>query len=331
MMRLNDTDRAILAHAQLDADAPISGIAKALKLKEHTVRYTLSRLQDAGVIKRLLYVNLYRVGYVEYYLFLKLANNTPVEEQKLIDAFLLSERVTWVVRVGGSYSLGVAFLARSIAESVSFIEELTERCRVPVAERAFLVLAGRSYFGVKHLTPYPVSSNVVDMGTLGAEEVSWEELDHLVLRSLASNAQASAASVARELGKPESTIQYRIKSLRDRGILNRTVYLINPDSYGMSAYRLRATVSSPSRGVREKIYAWAAAHPNVLSFLHCLGPWDFEFRVEVADPKDTIKIAQDLSGSLGSVVASTEIVPTLEMKRLLHYPFKSWSKRGDFF
>jgi DNA-binding Lrp family transcriptional regulator len=327
MIRLSDTDRAILSLAQLDADAPVAAIAKTLKLKEHTVRHTLSKLQDAGVIRRLLYVNLYRVGFVEYYLFLKLNNNTPAEEQKLLDVLSASERVTWLVRLGGKYSLGIAFLARSIAESVSFVEELGDKCGVQLSERALLILAGRAYFGVKHLSPQSISVRPVDMGTLGSELVEWEEMDHLVLRSLSSSAQGSAASVARELGKPESTITYRIKSLKDRGILNRTVYLVNPDSYGMSAYRLRATVHTPGKKVREKMYAWAATHPNVLSFLHCLGPWDFEFRVEVADPKDAIRVAHDLTESVGSVVSSTEIVPTLESKCLSHYPLKSWPIR----
>jgi len=328
MIRLNDTDRAILAQAQLNADAPVGVIAKTLRLKEHTVRYSLSRLQEAGVIQRLLYVNLYRVGFVEYYLFMKLTNNTPAEEQKLIDAFLRSERVTWIVRVGGKYSLGVAFLARSIAESVSFIEQLSDRYGVQLAERAFLALAGRAYFGVKHLEAKSSGSSPVDMGTLGTEQFELEELDHLILRSLATSLTGSIASVARELGKPESTIQYRLKILRERGIYNRTVYLINPDSYGMSAYRLRATVHTPGKAVRESMYAWAAQHPSVLSFIHCLGPWDFEFRVEVDDPRDAVKVAHDLTQSLGSAVSSTEIVPTLESKRLLHYPFKSWPIEG---
>ena len=331
MIKLTDSERAILTHAQLDADEPVGAVAKALKMKEHTVRYTLSRLQDQGVIKRLLYVNLYRVGFVEYYLFLKLANNTPEEEQKLIDTFLLSERVTWIVRVGGKYSLGVAFLARSIGEAVSFLEELSDRCGVLLAERAFLVMAGRAYFGVKHLTSRAIHSRYVDMGSLGTGIVEWEELDHLVLRSLAASPDGSVAAVARELGKPESTIQYRIKTLKERGILNRTVFYINPVSTGMSAYRLRATVHRPGKSVREKAHAWAAAYPNVVSFLHCLGPWDFEFRVEVGDPRDALKVVQDFTACLGPVVSSTEIVPTLENKCLSHYPFKSWPMKGDLF
>ena len=331
MVTLNDTERAIVSLAQLDADASVPQIAKQLRLKEHTVRYTLSKLEDAGVITRLLYVNLYRVGFVEYQLFLRLASNTPTEERKLIETLLGSERVSWLVRLGGTYPLGVAFMAQSTADCVSFINQMIERSGVQLAERTFAVLAGRSYFGVKHLTAEPAERRMVDMGTVGAGLVAWEELDHEILRLLSDRDTSSSAAIARALGKPESTIQYRLKTLRERGILCRTVYLVNPDSYGMSAFRLRAVVRSPSKALRDKLHAWAFGHPNVLSCLHCLGPWDFEFRVEVGDPKSALTVAQSLAEAGGTAIASTEIVPALETMRLLHYPFKKWPVNREFF
>ncbi len=324
MVRLNDTELAILAHAQLDADTPVNVLAKALSMREHTVRHALSRMEEAGVISRLLYVDLYRIGFVEYYLFLKLASNTPAEEKKLIDTLSASERVTWIVRVGGNYSIGFAFMARSISECVAFIDEVMERSAVRASERAFLVLAERTYFGVKHLAPLPSGTLPVEMGSVGKEPVEFEEIDHLVLRALAASKSGFAASIAREVGRPESTVQYRLKTLQDRGILRRCVYLVNPETYGRSAYRLRAVIKSPSKSVRDKIYSWSKSHPNILSFLHCLGPWDFEFRVEVADPKEALSIAQNLTETVGDAISHTEIVPTLETKRLLHYPFKNW-------
>lgn len=331
MVTLKETERDIISLAQLDADTPVAQIAKQLNLKEHTVRYTLSKLEDSGVIRRLLYVNLYRVGFVEYQLFLRLANNTPAEEKKLVDTLLTSERVSWLVRLGGTYSLGLAFMAQSTADCVSFINGIIERSGVQLSDRAFSVLASRSYFGVKHLSHQPIERRMVDMGTVGSALVDWEELDHEILKLLSDSKMSSSAAIARSLGKPESTVQYRLKTLRERDILCRTVYLVDPDSYGMSAFRLRAVVSAPTRALRDKLHAWAFNHPNVLSCLHCLGPWDFEFRVEVRDPKSAITVAQSLAEVGGAAVASTEIVPTLETIRLLHYPFKKWPVKRDFF
>ena len=331
MVSLNETERAVVSLAQLDADVPVAQLAKQLQLREHTIRYTLAKLEEAGVITRLLYVNLYRVGFVEYQLFIRLASNTPAEEKRLIDTLVSSERVSWLVRLGGTYSIGVAFMAQSTADCVSFINHMIERSGVQLAERTFSVLASRSYFGVKHLTSQPFECRMVDMGTVGAEVVPWEELDHEILTLLADSKMSSSAAIARALGKPESTIQYRLKTLRERGVLCRTVYLVNPDSYGMSAFRLRAVVRAPTKGLRDKLHAWALNHPNVLSFLHCLGPWDFELRVEVQDPKSAITVAQSLSEAGGGFVTSTEIVPALETMRLLHYPFKQWPVNRDFF
>lgn len=330
MFKLSDVDRQVLSVAQADADLPYAEIAERLKLKQHTVRYTLAKLDDAGVIRRLTCVNLSRIGFGEYFLVLTLKNRTPVLQQRLVEAAQQSDHIVWLLELGGEYHLGVVFLASSLVDASLFIEQLIERSGVEVSQRILSLRVSRSYFGVKHLSPVKEQKRL-NMGAIGTEHVAWEPLDHEILKLLSSNSATSSSALAKQLGKPESTIHYRIKQLKARGILYNAVYYVSPESYGMSAYRLHISAATPSQRLRDAFHDWARVHPNILAAFHTLGPWDFELRVEVQDFRQAMQLSQEISEQFHPQINRVEVIPAFAVQPLCHYPFRRWPTPGELF
>lgn len=330
MSRLSDVERKILSVAQRDADLSCGEIAHTLNLKPHTVRYALTKLQEAGVIKRLVCVNLAKLGFGEYYLAINLKDRSHANQKRLVKAIRQSDHVVWLLELGGEYHLGIVFLARSILDASMFVEELCARSEVELSKRSLSLRVARAYFGVKHLHPLREQQRF-DMGTIGSELATWDPLDHEILHALSSNAAANTTGIARLLGQPESTVQYRIKQLRLRGILHSTVYHINPETYGMASYRLHVTVTAPSVELREGLLSWARSHPNVLAAFHTLGAWDFEFRTEVPDFRAATRLAEELSERFSPNIARVEVIPAFPLQPLQHYPFRRWPTEGRLF
>ena len=330
MYRLCEVERKILSIAQADADLPCIEIARRLNLKQHTVRYALTKLQEAGVIQRLTCVNLAKIGYGEYFLVVNIKDRSPASQKRLVETIKQSDHVVWLLELGGEYHLGVVYLASSILDATLFVEELCSRSEVEFSKKILSLRVARAYFGVKHLSPIREQRRF-DMGTIGAEAGEWDHTDHEILHALASNTVESPSTIARLLGKPESTILYRLKLLKQKGILHNTVYYIHPESYGMASYRLHVAMLAPSAKLRESLHLWACNHPNVLAAFHSLGPWDFELRVEVPDFRGAMQLAQELNEKFSPNVSKVEVIPAFALQALCHYPFRQWPTAGDFF
>jgi|GEM_PF-6725294 len=330
MLRLSDSEKAIIAAAQLDADVTPNSIAKQLKLQVHSVRYTLSKMLDVGLINRLTCVNLARLGLVEYYFVVKLKSKTTTSIKKMVDILRKSDHVVWILELGGDYHLGVVFLAKSIKDATLFAEQVMERSKVEAKQHNICIRVSRTYFGVKYLGNVE-KFEPVNLGNLTITETEWDEYDHEILKAMASNTENESRSIAKLLGKPEATVHYRMKQLMAKGILSRQVYMVDTTKLGMLHYRIHLQTSSPSADLRNGLYTWGLNHKNVLACFHCIGPWDFEYRVEVSEPQQAMEISRELGDKFGDDLANIEVIPCVSLSTLRHYPFQRMPTEGCFF
>ncbi len=60
-----------------------------------------------------------------------------------------------------------------------------------------------------------------------------DDLDRKIVELLREDARTSFAKIARRLGVPETTVRFRVKRLKNTGIIVRFVPLLNPDKLGL--------------------------------------------------------------------------------------------------
>jgi DNA-binding Lrp family transcriptional regulator len=330
MTGLSDTEKNILSVAQLDAEQTPTSIAKKLKLQIHTVRYVLAKLMESGIINRLTCVNLARLGLAEYYFVVKLKTRTTSAINRMLEVLKKSDHVVWVLELGGDYHLGIVYLAQSLKDATLFAEQVMEQSRVEIKQHYISIRVSRTYFGVKYLG-HKAPVNPVDLGNLAVDETTWDDLDHQILKAIADNSDNKSGSIAKAIGKPEATIHYRVKQLKERGLFARNVFMVNTAKLGMLHYRFHVHTSSPSTDLRTKLYNWGLSHSHVLACFHCIGPWDFEFRTEVETPQQAIAISRELSDKFEEKLSTIEVVPCVALTQLRHYPFINKPVEGKFF
>lgn len=71
---------------------------------------------------------------------------------------------------------------------------------------------------------------------------------------------------------------------------------------------------------KSNIYRWAARHPNVVTYIECVGPWDIELRVEVWAPENAAEVTRDLLDQFGREIISIELVPLFGFIRAKNFP-----------
>jgi len=109
-----------------------------------------------------------------------------------------------------------------------------------------------------------------------------DEIDHRILRALAADGRLTNKAIAARLGIAESTCAYRMRALRDAGVITGTKVQL---ALGALGYPIQAVVkvrlASHNREHVNRLYADLTQVPGVLQVLHVAGEDDFHLHVAV--------------------------------------------------
>jgi DNA-binding Lrp family transcriptional regulator len=113
-----------------------------------------------------------------------------------------------------------------------------------------------------------------------------DDTDRLLLRALTANADVTIKALAHELGLAESTCAYRVRALRERGIIRGTHVQVDLAALG---YPLQAVIKvrlgSHNRDHVNRLYADLVRAPGVIQAFHVAGEDDFHLHVAVDSPE----------------------------------------------
>jgi DNA-binding Lrp family transcriptional regulator len=122
--------------------------------------------------------------------------------------------------------------------------------------------------------------------TQPAAQAGLDQTDLAILRALALDAQLTNKAISARLGLAESTCAYRIRTLRDRGVIRGTRVQL---ALGLLGFPIQAVIKvrlgSHDRDHVSRLYADLARVPGVLQALHVAGEDDFHLHVAVESPE----------------------------------------------
>ena len=115
-----------------------------------------------------------------------------------------------------------------------------------------------------------------------ASSARLDEVDHQILSALSLNAGLTNKALATRLGLAESTCAYRVRALRESGVIRDTQLRVNLPALG---YPLQAIVKvrlgSHSRANVSQLYSDLVDAPGVIQAFHVAGADDFHLHVAV--------------------------------------------------
>lgn len=319
-MNLSAADKEILFHAQLRADASAAEIGRHSGHREHTVRYTLDRMKENGVAVPFPFINVYPLGFEQYGIFFSLAAPTSRREQ-VLKTLMTSERVAWILELGGDYQYGVAVYARRSSEVAAFLEELSERFGQIFYEKSIATRVSWELFPRRYLTKKRVGRATMRCGDTGTQ-VAIQELDHRILQGLTIHRFSSYRELARLLEIPHTTLSYRLRTLAEKGVIAGMALGLDVTKLGMQPYRLLLYVTKLGTGIRRELRRYCAEQQNVFALIECLGSWDFELKVEVDSPADLISVTNSLYDRFGNDLHTIKVLSVLRTRKLAFYPFQ---------
>lgn len=141
-----------------------------------------------------------------------------------------------------------------------------------------------------------------------------DDTDRRILGALLDDPSATVKAVARRLGLAESTTAYRIRSLRERGVVRGTRLDVDLAALGRPLEAIvKVRLQSHSQDLVSSLYDDLVTVPGVLRAYHVAGADDFHLHVAVADAQALRDLVLDHI-TVHRVVRSTETQLVFELR-----------------
>jgi DNA-binding Lrp family transcriptional regulator len=306
-MKITPSAGAILSALHLNSDRPATEVAKATRNKTHVVHYVIRKAREEGIIRSEPLVNFFSLGLHEFQVFFSLAAHHP--RKSIIEFLQRNPAVLWIGELGGSFSYGFTLLVKGPQDSAQFLREFTMKfgaCYDRISQSHLLSfhLLRKSYLSPGYLrSKDDVVSLLYPSTTVIIDEMDWK-----IIASLHDSRAESQRDLSRIIGAPRSTVDARLKSLRERGVLSGNVLRIRASKLGRQVYKILIQTRGMTSALRRLVFDFAIKESSVVSYAESLGAWDLQLVLEASESSEVVEMRERLLEKLRQHCAMIEVV-----------------------
>ncbi len=279
---LDMKDRKILCELSKNSRTPSTQVAKRTQLSRDSVGYRIINFEKRGVIQGYrTVVDITKLGYDVYHLFLQLHNPAKEVESEIIDKLVKLPFVRAVLKFQGRYDLEVALIAKSVKEFDTYMGLILSACSSNVQNYEICTISKgfvgrvlpRSFFSDAHVDTYNVSMIKQDDYTynVSKNKDKYDEMDLEIISLIANNAEIKNYQIAEKIGLSADAVVYRLKNLLKKGLILRFVPVINFASIGYSIYTILLNIENLQGKKEMKLREFLSTDENVLWAVKSIG------------------------------------------------------------
>ncbi len=143
--------------------------------------------------------------------------------------------------------------------------------------------------------------------------------DKKLLVALSQNSRASNNQLGKAVGISKSAVPYRIKRLREDGIIRRFLTVINLSAAGYTTYNIFFNLHA-SKEQEKKLFYYFDMHPFTIWVCRFLGMWDFHVEIVAKDFAQFNQILMQMVEELGAALEDYQTHIALEIYKVEHLP-----------
>jgi len=316
---LRPEETKILWALQENPLATVLELSKKSRLQTGKTQYALRRLkEDRGLIVRP-FINFLASGahYVAVYANL----NAPGAKarEKLLKSLHSERRIGWCGELIGDYELAFTVCCSHLREITALLNRVTESTGVDFTEYVLSPRTEFSLFKRKFITREEVKATSLTAAYLD-QAVSLDSLDHRILKTLAEARYDSMREVARLIKEPVSTVDRRVRDLRDKHVIIGDFVDLAPIHLGVQPYRLLIRTKGLSKSSRAKLKEFSCRHRRVIFIVETLGIYDLEVGVELSDPQMIMEVISDFNEHFGAHIHTMRSLMETRIIKWSNYP-----------
>ncbi len=307
LKKLDIKDKKILFHLRINSRQSYTQIGKKVGLHKDVVSNRVNNLIDKGIIRNFsIYIDPRCLGLIAVRYYLTFQSINPEVKKEIIDYFVKSPEVTTVLSADGDFDLVVILAVKDIYDSFDYWEKTLLKYRDYFADQIFsLFLKQETFFGSS------IIASADDLDELKSEnkpiflgnkkKTRIDDVDKEILKLLNKNARIPTIEIAKKLKKQSITINNRIKSLVDRGIIKSFTYIFQSSKLiGVNWYKVFIFLRDYKK--TEKIIEYIKNNKHLSSIDKVLGYDDLELQFFFKDTSQLHQTMEDLSAKFPNAI-----------------------------
>jgi DNA-binding Lrp family transcriptional regulator len=301
-VKLTEKEAAVIASIELRANAPMSLLRKESGLREHTIRYALRALIDRKVLAPLPFINLHRLGLTVYSLFFTVGGEKRGAHDSLIRSLIAAPQILWVGEFGGEYQYGVGVATKRLGDLTSFLDAISKKHGAIFHDKAVSVQISSTIYPRRYLTTRKITSQPITVTFDKREPTSIDKTDEKILSALTTYGALSHRQMALKINVPLSTVELRIRRLREQGVIAGDIYSVDASKFDMESFKLLVYTKGLDSALTGRLHEYCRSNPHITTLIDYLGSWGYEINVEVRRPEELSRIIQQIYEHFGNSI-----------------------------
>ncbi len=299
---LDSQDKLLLYLLDRNSKLPLSSLAKQIKLSRESVLYRLNGYFRKGIIRNYLpVIDMGKIGYTHYKVFIKLSNITFDEEQNFLKHLIENSNVTWVGSCDGIYNLIFALRAKSSLDASTIVDKINEKYGKYIKQQDITTIVNATHYYRDYLIK---DFDKTKLKQIFKEEIKWTEakdpkelddVDYGILDLLSRNVRTPSTEIATKLKVSPDTIILRIKRLEKQKILQHYTIWPNVNNLIGNYYKVLVNFKNINLDLEKRVLNFCRLHPNIVYVPKVFGPWQYEFDFDVESPDQLREFMRDFS------------------------------------
>ena len=303
-IKLDLTDRKILAELDKNCRMPNSVLAKKVNKSREAVKYRIKQLQNKGIITGFITsINPNKLGYYMFKVYLKL-ENIPEEREKFFEELKQNKDIYWMGISDGAFDCVCAILSKSIPEYYQKINFLLSKWQHLIVSKILGTMVDTRQYNKKFFTNDKDGQYVIFGGDVVDNKI--DDIDYGILNILANDARIPLSQLARDVGTTIDVVRGRMKKLEEKEIILSYRIGVDFNKLGLEFFKLFIYFRTLSKKDEIAMFEWMRTHPKALYYIRSLALWEMEPEFVVENYKEFNDIVNELRKRFPHVIRNYE-------------------------
>jgi Lrp/AsnC family transcriptional regulator, leucine-responsive regulatory protein len=151
--------------------------------------------------------------------------------------------------------------------------------------------------------------------------------DKKILTLLSENSRMPISEIDKKVTLSRDSISYRIKGMKEGGIIQGLYPSINFKKLGYNIYHLFLLVDESSREKQKQLLNKLKTHPNTLSVMDYSDRWDIEATFVVKTLKEFDTITSDILASFSDIILEKGRLAEIETFHSILFPYNFYTNQ----
>jgi Lrp/AsnC family transcriptional regulator for asnA, asnC and gidA len=302
---LDELDKKILYHLDLNSSTPFLTLGKTLKVPNETVAFRVKRLVQTGYIKHFITtINVSKLNTFYYKFFYKFHKRTTTIDDEVVGYLKQNPSIAYLASLEGRYDLTFLVVARGITDLYEFLVPFKAKFGENILEQEILTMTGVHRFNMRFFmeeaqtlqhSQYPEQLSSPHL----------KDLDYQLITFLARNSRMTNTELASELKVEPNVISYHVAKLKKTGILGSPVLELDFGKFDVAQYQVNFSLKDHTNVA--KIIETAAQERQSTFATVTLGKYDLALEFAVQSVKELRDLVNKINSGFPDVINSHEV------------------------